>query len=402
MPTIDAQRMLQDFNALAQIGRSEDGALQRVAYSLADIAGRVWVREQMHELGMETRIDAAGNTIGVYAGTRQLPALALGSHSDSVPFGGSYDGALGIIAALACVRALHTADLRLTHPVELINFAAEEATMAGGTTGSQAMAGLFDPALFNKPAWDGRPVREHVEAAQLDVATFASARREAGCLAAYLELHIEQGQILQHQQARIGIVQGFVGIRRYEIIVEGQTNHAGTTPMETRQDALVKAAPLVGLLRALALEHGIVGTVGSFEIFPGAPNVIPGRVKLIAEIRSLESATLDSVEQILREHVQNEGALFDPLICKPPVQADAQLIEAVRTACEQRGVAYHCMPSGAGHDAMNMATLGPQTMLFVPSVGGISHSPEEYTTPQDCVLGAEILLASLLRLEETL
>src|SRR5262245_59033746 len=220
-PVLDSQRMLADFAALAQIGRGPDGALNRVAYSPADRAGRAWVADQMRELGLSVRADAAGNTIGIYAGSADLLPIALGSHTDSVPDGGAYDGALGIVAALACVRALHTDGMQPRHPVELINFAAEEATMAGGTTGSQAMAGLFNPAILDKAAWDGRPVREHLVAAGLDPATFTSARRAPGSLAAYLELHIEQGDQLTTAGLPIGIVEGFVGIRRYAVTFQG-------------------------------------------------------------------------------------------------------------------------------------------------------------------------------------
>ncbi len=401
-PLIDSESLLADLDALARIGRDPDGALNRIAYSPTDQAGRAWVAEQMRALGLRVHADAAGNTIGRYPGSADLPPIALGSHSDTVPNGGSYDGALGVVAALACVRALHTAGVRLRHPMEIINFAAEEATMAGGTTGSQAMAGLFDPAIFDRAAWDGRPVREHLLAAGLDPASFATAQRPPGALAAYLELHIEQGDVLTTAGVPIGIVEGFVGIRRYAVTFAGYANHAGTTPMHRRQDALVAAAPLITFVRDLAVAHGIVGTIGTLTVHPGAPNVIPGLVDLIVETRGLDTPVLDRVEVALAEQVHSIGARIATVVSKPPVQADPAVVGALARACEALGLGYMRMPSGAGHDAMCMASLCPQAMIFVPSQSGVSHSPDEYTTPEDCVHGARVLLAGLLQLEELL
>jgi N-carbamoyl-L-amino-acid hydrolase len=399
---LDGERLLADLDALARIGRLPDGALDRVAYGAADQEGRAWVAAQMRALGMSVHTDSAGNTIGRYDGAADLPPIALGSHTDSVPHGGAYDGALGVVAALACVRTLHTAGVRLRHPIELINFAAEEATMAGGTTGSQAMAGLFDPAIVDRAAWDGRPVREHLQAAGLDPTTITAARRAPGSLAAYLELHIEQGDILTTAATPIGIVTGFVGIRRYAVTFPGYANHAGTTPMHRRQDALVAAAPFVTFVHDLAVEHGIVATIGTLTVHPGAPNVIPGRVDLIVETRGLDAAVLDQVAAALAERARAAGATFATVVSKPPVPADPSVVGALIAACGTLGLASLAMPSGAGHDAMCMATICPQAMIFVPSQGGVSHSPDEYTTPEDCVGGARVLLAGLLRVEEEL
>ena len=398
-PVLDGDRLLADLDALARIGRDPDGALNRIAYSAADQQGRGWVAEQMRAIGLRVRTDAAGNTIGLYAGTAELPPIALGSHTDTVPNGGAYDGALGVVAALACVRALHAAGRQLRHPLEVINFAAEEATMAGGTTGSQAMAGLFNPALLVKAAWDGRPVRAHLLAAGLDPASFTGARRAPGSLAAYLELHIEQGDVLTTAATPIGLVEGFVGIRRYAVAFAGAANHAGTTPMHRRQDALVAAAPFITFVRDLAVAHNVVGTIGTLTVHPGAPNVIPGRVELIVETRGHEETVLDQVEAVLAERARGAGAQFAPVVRKPPVQANAQLVGALAAACDALGLACIPLPSGAGHDAMCMATICPQAMIFVPSQGGVSHSPDEYTTPEDCVAGARVLLAGLLNVE---
>lgn len=397
---INADRLWQDLDTLARIGRGADGGVTRVAYSPADREGRAWVQAQMREAGLTVRTDAAGNTIGFYPGQESLPPLALGSHTDTVPNGGRYDGSLGVLGALACVRALHAAGVRLRHPLELINFAAEEATMSEGTVGSQAMVGLLKPKLIHQLAWDGRPVSEHLREAGLDPAAITEARRPAGSLVAYLELHIEQGSSLETANIPIGVVEGIVGIRRYTAGFKGFANHAGTTPMAGRQDALVMAAPFITTVRDLALRRGIVGTIGSLRVQPGAPNVIPGYVELDVETRSLRESELDEAEAELAGLAGLAGAEWRQVGRKPPVESDPHLLAALTSACEELGLPYRRMPSGAGHDAMCIAAIAPQAMLFVPSWGGISHSPQEFTAPEQCVNGARVLLAALLKLDE--
>jgi N-carbamoyl-L-amino-acid hydrolase len=400
---LDGEQLLADLETLAEIGANRDGGIDRIAYTPADREGRAWVEAEMREVGLEVSTDPAGNSIGLYPGrSAGLAPIALGSHTDTVPNGGRYDGALGVLAALACVRSLHEADIRLRHPVEVINFAAEEATMSGGTMGSQAMAGLYDPDLLSKPAWDGRPVGDHFRGAGLDPALITQASRPKGSLSAYLELHIEQGDTLDVADVPIGVVEGIVGIRRYNVTFQGYANHAGTTPMARRQDALVMAAPFILAVRDVALARDIVGTVGTLQVRPGSPNVIPGRVDLTMEIRGLEPGVLDEVEQELAEQAQNTGAEFQRVSHKPPVASDLQLVQALISACADLELPYQRMPSGAGHDAMCIASIAPQAMLFVPSHGGVSHSPDEYTEAESCVTGAQVLLGALLKLDATL
>lgn len=402
LPHLDGEQLLEDLHTLAQFGRSAEGGLNRIGYSAADLEARQWVIGQLEALGLQVRVDAAGNTIATYAGTADLSPIALGSHTDTVPEGGDYDGSLGVLSALAAVRALKTAERRLRHPVEIINFAAEEATLAGGTTGSQAMAGRYDAATFDKAAWDGRPVRTHLQEAGLDLEAFMQAGRPQGSLAAFVELHIEQGDRLIAAERQIGIVEGIVSIRRYAVVFDGYANHAGTTPMDRRQDALVTAAPFITFVHDTAVKHDIVGTIGQLTVLPGAPNVIPGRVALIVEIRGLEAAVLDQAAQEMAAWMANVAGSFTPVADKPAVQSDPRLIKAMTAACEQLGLSYELMPSGAGHDAMNLSYICPQGMLFVPSQGGVSHSPDEYTKPEDCINGAQILLATLVALDEML
>lgn len=404
IPTIDGEQLLDDLETLGQIGALPTGGLNRVAYSPADQEGRAWVQTRMRDLALEVRTDPAGNTMGLYPGQdSSLPPIGIGSHTDTVPDGGRYDGSLGVLAALACVRALHEAGARLRHPVEVINFAAEEATMSAGTIGSQAMIGLLDPATLDKPAWDGRPVAEHLRAAGLNPAAAVSqAQRPQGSLAAFLELHIEQGGSLEAANIPIGVVEGIVSIRRYAVTFPGYANHAGTTPMQSRRDALVAAAPFILAVRDVAVAHGIVGTIGTLRVQPGAPNVIPGLVEIGFEIRGLDEAVLDQAEADLARQAGAAGAEFKHVSSKPPVESDPRLLAALTMACDELELPYRRMPSGAGHDAMSMAHIAPQAMLFVPSHGGVSHSPDEYTDPTDCVNGACVMLAALLKLDGVL
>lgn len=399
---IDGDRLIRDLEALATIGADAQGGVTRIAYSQADREGREWVRAAMAALDLSVATDYAGNDTWVYPGTeRDLAPIALGSHTDTVPNGGRYDGALGVLSALAVVRALYQQDRQLRHPVEVINFAAEEATMSGATFGSRAMAGTLAPDVMHHRAWDSRTVADHLQDAGLDPNRVTAARR-TDSLAAFLELHIEQGRRLETQQKPIGIVEGIVGIRRYEVTVNGYANHAGTTLMPDRQDALVMAAPYILQVKAIAERHGIVGTVGKMDILPGSPNVIPGQVIVNLEIRGLEESVLDLAEHQLEEEAQKLPATFVQTSYKPPVESDSRLVQALVAACEDHDYAYSRMASGAGHDAMCMADIAPQAMLFVPSRNGVSHSPDEYTSPADCVAGAQVLGTALLHLDTLL
>ena len=276
---LEGEQLLDDLDRLAEIGATESG-LNRIAYHPLDREGRAWVEARMHSLGMTIQCDAAGNTIGTYPGVdNQLAPIALGSHTDTVPNGGKYDGALGVLAALACVRTLRDTGTKLRHPVEVINFAAEEATMSGATLGSRAMAGILSASAVNQAAWDNQLVSAHLRSAALEPSDILKASRPTGSLAAYLELYIEQGSILEKARERIGVVTGIVGIRRYAAVFHGYANHAGTTPMNDRQDALVRAAPYITAVRDTAVAHGIVATSGTLRLHPGSPNVIPGQIR---------------------------------------------------------------------------------------------------------------------------
>jgi N-carbamoyl-L-amino-acid hydrolase len=400
---LDGEQLMDDLEQLAAIGGGTGKGINRVAYTPADRAGREWVENQMRALGMVVRVDALGNTIATYPGTDpSLRPIALGSHTDTVPDGGKYDGALGVLAALACVRTLHATGTQTRHPIEVINFAAEEATLPGGTFGSRGMVGTLTDEMMQQVAWDGQTAADHLRAAGYDPAQISQVARPVNSVAAYLELHIEQGGILDKAGIPIGVVLGIVGIRRYMVTFQGYANHAGTTPMADRQDALVKAAPFITTVRDVAIRHGIVGTIGTVYVYPGAPNVIPGQVDLTVEIRSLDDAILDRAAAELAEYAEKAGATFKEASNKSQVMSDPSLMDAFAAASDELGLAHRTIASGAGHDAMCMAEIGPEAMLFVPSRGGVSHSPDEYTEPEHCINGARVLLGALLKLDASL
>jgi N-carbamoyl-L-amino-acid hydrolase len=401
-PQLDGKQLLEDLDSLAQFGATSGGAINRLAYSQADRQARRWVEAQMRDLGLEVRRDQAGNSICIYPGQLpELPHIAIGSHTDSVRDGGRYDGALGVVAAMACIRSLGSADVHLRHPVEVVNFAAEEATL-GGSIGSRAMAGSLPPEILDAAGWDGTPVSSHLRTAGLDPETVLQARRPAGSLACYLELHVEQGGVLEAAGLPLGVVEGIAGLRRYTAIFKGFANHAGSTPMAQRHDALVMAAPFVIAVRDIAVAHGIVGTVGTLHLEPGTRSVIPGLAELSIETRGLSETTLDIAEEQLMQTAKDSGGEVAVLSKKPPAQSEPRLLDALESSCEELGVPYLRMPSGAGHDAQCMAHMAPMAMIFVPSRGGISHSPDEYTDPQSCVTGAEVLLNGLVKIDSLL
>ncbi len=402
---VNPVQLMDDLRELAEFGCAADGrGLMRTAYSPADLAARDWIDRQLMGLGMRVWRDSAGNTIGHRPGCSSgaLNPLAIGSHTDTVPNGGRFDGALGVLAALACARALHNAQITLRHPLEIINFMAEEATLSGGTTGSLLMSGRFNPAQFEQRAWDGRLVREIFSEAGFDPARWREAARAPGSLAAFIELHIEQGDTLERAGVQIGLVEGLVGIRRFKATFMGEANHAGTTPMLSRHDALVAAAPFVQQVRDTALTLGITGTVGTLVVQPGAPNVIPGQVDMTVELRALRSADLDRAAAVLAKLAAPRGGTLTLLNDKAPTLCAAQLITAIDGACDTLGLSRMRLPSGAFHDAANMNALCPSAMLFVPSVRGISHHPDECTRDDDCVNGANALLHTILALDAAL
>ena len=402
---INAPRLNQTLEDLGRLGESPNG-MDRVAYSPADIAGREYTIELMRQAGLETHIDTAGNIIGRRPGSDgNLPAIALGSHTDTVPKGGKYDGALGVMAAIEAVRTLAEQGHRTRHPVEVIDFTNEEGTrFHRWLVGSRSMAGLLEQEDLDALDDDGLGLDPCLADIGGDLSRIGEAVRGAGELAAYFELHIEQGPNLYQSGTPIGVVTGITGRAVFEIEIEGKANHAGTTPMSNRRDALVSASKLVLAIQKMSAEQEIcrVSTVGSIKAVPNAVNVIPGSASIGLEFRDTDMEALAAAEQELRR-ITGQAAADDGVdmevnrhrfTTSVPITPEMQAL--VAGAAENCGLTWEPLPSGAGHDAQAMASITPVAMIFVPSVDGISHSPEEYSTPEDCANGAQVLLELLL------
>jgi N-carbamoyl-L-amino-acid hydrolase len=405
VPRADPRRLEARILELGRFGANLEGGVSRVAFSSADVAGRAYVVSLMRAAGLQVRVDAAGNILGRREGRDpRLPVILFGSHIDSVPGGGNYDGDVGVMGAIECIELLKAASLVTRHPLEVVVFSDEE----GALVGSRAMAGELTADALDVVSHSGHTVREGIRAIGGDPDRLASARRTPEELLAFLELHIEQGGILDERGLDIGVVEGIVGIQWWDVRVEGVANHAGTTPMDRRTDALVAAAQLVlAINRVVTSVPGRqVGTVGRIAAAPGAPNVIPGRVDMSLELRDLSTEKIRSlfasIETEARAVETRTGARisFRPIDATAvPALTDARIRRTIAAAADALGLRHMSMPSGAGHDAQDMARLTPTGMIFVPSAGGISHSPKEYTSPEQMARGVDVLLRTILAID---
>lgn len=399
------ERMLQRIKALSEYGANLEGGVSRVAYSEADLAGRAYIRELMREAGLSVRMDTAGNIIGRREGREPaLPVIMFGSHIDSVPGGGNYDGDVGVIAAIEVVQLLQENGIRTRHPLEVVSFTDEE----GGLVGSRAMIGGLGDATMAVVSHSGLTIRDGIRAVGGDPNRLDLAERRPGEIKAFIEVHIEQGAILYDEKINIGVVEGIVGIRWWDVTIDGFANHAGTTPMNNRWDAMVTAAQYILAVNRVAtnMPGRQVATVGKLRAEPGAPNVIPGKVVLSLEVRDLSAAKIQRVfEEIRREGERIADARFTPIryaeidVASPPAPTDQQMRRVIAGAAEELGLSFKLMPSGAGHDAQDMVHIAPTGMIFVPSVKGVSHSPKEFTAPKDMANGASVLYKTVLAID---
>ncbi len=404
---IDSGRLEARLQQLGSIGRQPSGAVRRLAFSQEDVDARDLVRGWMEEASLQVRIDAAGNLIGRLAGLEpHRAALATGSHIDTVPAGGLYDGALGVLGGLEVVQTLVEAGVRLVHPLEVIVFADEENTMVG----CKSMVGRAPACADDYRTTIQEPIQRCLERIGGCWENRAQARRGADELACFLELHVEQGGVLEAVDKQIGIVEGVVGQQRYSLTVEGQANHAGTTPMGMRRDALTTAAQLILAVEDMARHFpgDPVATVGRLQLWPNAPNIVPGRVEMTLDMRDLSHDVIDHMYAHLQRKIENIAVAsrtritIDPLFVVDPTPASPVLQEHILESCESLGFSHTHLPSRASHDAQEMGRLTPMGMIFVPSRQGVSHSAEEFTSPEQCAQGVQILLETLVRLDRDL
>ena len=398
---IDGERMREDFDALAAIGATAAGGVDRPSLGEAHLAARRWFLERAAAAGLATRVDAAGNHSALLAADG--PTLLLGSHLDSVPNGGRYDGALGVVAALHVLLAVRGTELPVA--LEAIDFTDEEGTLVG-LLGSEALAGTLARETLRAPRGGRDALLAGLARAGLREDELALARRDPESLAGYLELHIEQGPVLERAGVQIGVVTTIVGARSYALVFRGAAGHAGTTPMDARRDAGLAAAAFVVAANELVVRDfpGCVATIGDLHLEPGAYNVVPGSARVALEFRSGDGAELEALETALLDAARREADAhrteleIAPVGRWKPTPLDAGVCDAIENAAAALGLESLRLRSGAGHDAQAVAGVTPAGMIFVPSVAGLSHDPGESTAWEDCVNGANVLLGAALRL----
>ena len=411
---LDADRLWADVMALADITDPARPYTRR-SFTPLFLEGRAWLAQRFADAGLTTRIDTAGNLIGQLEGTNPaLGVIAVGSHSDTVPSGGRFDGIAGVATGLEIVRALRQSGTRLNHTLEIIDFLAEEPSEYGlSCVGSRGMTGSLDGKMLDLAEPAGEPLREALRRVGGDPDRLAEARRSD--IRAFLELHIEQGIVLESRSLDVGIVTSIVGIRRIEVVFQGEADHAGTTPLDLRHDALVAAANTVAAVRRVAEqlaaegEDYFVATVGILSVEPSASNIVPGRCRLVIDARTTNpTLTKRFVEAIDRESAAHAAAArvsrtaFETLSDGPPVACDADLRAALRQGARDLGLGEMDLPSGAGHDAAFMSRICKSAMVFVPCRKGKSHAPEEWADKEAIAAGAAVIYQAVRVLDQSL
>jgi len=404
---IDPDRMKAIFDGINAFGRNETtGGFNRTGFSDADWQARRWLAGFMEKEGLNVSWDEAGNLFG-RLGEADAPSVMAGSHTDTVPEGGAFDGALGVAVALECALAIRDAGLKLAHPIEVVNTAEEEGRF-GGMLGSQAISGQVDPIWF-EAAIDPEGLRlwDAMRAQGLDPARIGSAARQAGTVKAFLELHVEQGPVLERAGISVGIADSVSGVISLHVTLKGTANHSGTTPMTLRADAFAglaeAAAAIPELIAASGTDQSRI-TIGKVELQPNFPHTIPGRAEFTTLIRDTDASVMQALERgfrtILHAAARDHGLCLSVTETSrlAPVALDAEIAELLAKEAGRLGMGALTMPSGAGHDAQTMQALCPSGLIFVPSRGGISHAPEEWTDWEDACAGARLMLAAMVRL----
>lgn len=408
---VNADRLRRRLEDLSVFGRPAGGTfadgVSRTGFSDADVEAHAWLQREMRSIGLEPKIDAAGNVSALRPGTVPgLKPILFGSHIDSVRGGGNFDGDVGSMSSLEVMATLVEKGVRTRHPLEYVVWAAEESNYGSGLHGSRMAAGLIEEGEFDR-VQNGVAKRDAMKRLGGDASRIAEARRAPGSFHTYLELHIEQGGTLDRAGIPIGVVEGIVTIDDYDVHVRGFANHAGTTPMAERRDALVAASQIVLAVQQIAnAEPGAqVGTVGQLTVKPNAPNVVPGDVEFTVEFRDLDGDKVARLGAALKQRCAEIAKTTNTEVevtftsRHEGRRATASVQAAIEKAAASLSLRTMRLPSGAGHDAQAIATLGPMGMIFVPSVAGISHSPRELSRWNEIAQGADVLLATILELD---
>lgn len=398
---IQKERLQKDFDAMAQLTGLGEG-INRLAFTDADWEGRQYIIDRMTDAGLDVEIDEFGNVVGYKVGTNpDLPVVMVGSHTDSVPNGGNYDGVVGVLSAIEVVRSIIDDGFEHDHTIAVVDFMCEESSRFGAATlGSKAMRGkLTLNDLHRLVDKQGVSLYDSLKERKLHPDAIESMAYNRP-VKAFIEMHIEQGKVLEHEQKQIGIVSGIAAPERFYVTICGNADHSGATPMNLRHDALCGASKIIlGIEEVTSMqeEPPVVGTVGIAEVVPGAMNVIPGSVKLGVDIRSISKVARDSVVFLIKELIdviaEKRGLSYtiEPIAQDHPVAMHPAMIREIEEAVKSVGVDYMTMPSGAGHDAMHWTEVAPTGMIFIPCRDGISHNPAEFAAMDDIIAGAEVL-----------
>jgi N-carbamoyl-L-amino-acid hydrolase len=406
--SVDSDRLHESLMKLSSYGKNTNGGSDRQAYTKFDIEAREYVKSLMEDAGLGVSVDFAGNIIGKKAGKNpNLKPIAFGSHIDEVPNGGDYDGPVGSMGSIEVVKTLMEKGIQTDHPLEVIIFTNEE----GGVVGSRALVGALSKEALQVVSSSGLTQYEGIKSLGGNPDRIPELKRNPGDLAAFLELHIEQGGNLFTEKLDIGVVEGIVAIEWWEFSFLGKANHAGTTPMNMRKDPMLPSAKFVLAVNEIvnSYEGKQVGTVGKIQVFPGAGNVIPGEVKVTLEIRDLSSEKIWEVYSEIEKRAKSLATESDIgldikhiEVASKPALADPMIREVIKSQAEKLGFSSKNLPSGAGHDAQEMARIAPMGMIFIPSKDGISHAPAEFSTKEEIANGANVLLNTILELDKRL
>ena len=412
LPAINQRRLMRDLNAIGRIGIGNRGGVTRLVFSIKELRSRQVLIHLMRQAGLKIHIDTIGNIFGRLEGRdEKAPAVLSGSHLDTVIHGGKYDGPVGVIGALEAVRTIGENKIPIRSPLEVVCFVGEESSRFGfSTLGSSLVAGeVHAKDLANAVDAQGTKLADVLSSLGIAAKNLRSLARDPKSFKAYLELHIEQGPILEAIGKRIGLVTSIAAPSRFKVIFTGQADHSGTTPMEMRKDALVAAALLIEFIETICrkfssmAEGRVVGTVGAIKVEPGVINAVPGRTELLVDIRAITAPAKNRVARLVKAQAQRiarQRAIGIEVLTireEDPVPLDKRLLRLTRQICDARQIVYEVMPSGAGHDAMQMAKITPAGMIFIPSQRGISHNPLEWTDPDDIGLGTQLLMETMIR-----
>jgi len=405
---IEKEWVIDHIEKIACFGKGERG-ITRLAFTEEDIKAQEYIMSLMDEAGLVVSRDQMGNIIGRLEGQdKSLPAVITGSHLDTVPEGGKFDGVVGVVGGLAAIRKIQDMG-ELNHTVELIVFVCEESSRFGfATMGSKAMSGLADTFTWSKSKDpNGISFTQVMSQHNIDIQQISAATRSSDQIKAFIELHIEQGQILEKAGNTIGIVNAIAAPTRFKITVEGIAAHSGSTPMEERHDALVSAARIILAIQEIGLDQssrGTVTTVGVLKVHPGSINVVPGLVEMMVDLRGVNQESIIECLQDIKDAIstiaeqQDIVVAIEMLSAEKPVDMNPEISELIEKSCIDIGASYQMIHSRAGHDAMNMSRLAPTGMIFVPSKNGISHNPDEYTHYDDIMIGIDVLAETLYQL----